>query len=67
MIKYTKVKVIKLTEIQDNTLKKIASYNVNVSQFIRDAIAEKIKREYQDLLPKQKKEYCPFSNGTIEI
>jgi len=59
-IKYTKVKVIKITETQDKTLKKMRSYNVNVSQFIRDAISEKIKREYNDLIPKPKKEYCPF-------
>jgi len=36
------------------------SYNVDVAEFIREAISEKIKREYQDLLPKTKKEYCPF-------
>ena len=66
-IKYTKVKVIKITEIQDITLKKIKSYNINVSRFIREAIAEKIKREHQDLIPKPEIEYCPFSNGTIEI
>ena len=60
MIKYTKVKVLKITEIQHKTLKKLAAYNINVAQFIRDAIAEKIKREHKDLLPKPKKEYCPF-------
>jgi len=36
------------------------SYNVDVGSFIRDAIKEKIQREYQDLLPKQKEVYCPF-------
>lgn len=59
-LKYTKVKVIKITETQHQTLQKMKSYNVNVSKFIRDAIAEKIKREYSDLIPKQKKETCPF-------
>jgi len=44
--KYTKVKVIKITEIQHNTLVKMDSYQINVTQFIRDAISEKIKREY---------------------
>jgi hypothetical protein len=57
---YTKVKVIKITQTQHDTLKKIDSYGVNVAQFIRDAIAEKIQREYRDLIPKPKKEYCPF-------
>ena len=59
-VKYTKVKVIKITEVQYSTLKKLDSYNINVAQFIRDAIAEKIKREYNDLIPKTKKEFCPF-------
>ncbi len=59
-IKYTKVKVVKITEIQDNTLKKIASYQINVCQFIRVAIQEKIQREHQNLLPKPKKSDCPF-------
>lgn len=57
---YTKVKVIKITEIQDNTLKKLDSYNINVARFIRDAISEKIKREYSELIQKPKKSDCPF-------
>lgn len=60
MIKYTKVKVIKITEVQYITLKKLDSYQINVAQFVRDAIADKIKREYSNLLQKPKKEYCPF-------
>jgi hypothetical protein len=57
--KYTKVKVIKITEIQYDTLKKLDSYQINVAQFIRDAISEKIKREYNNLIPKEKSK-CPF-------
>jgi len=57
---YTKVKVIRISESQHKTLQKMKSYNVDVGNFIRDAISEKIKREYKDLLPKPKKEYCPF-------
>mgnify|MGYP000285955332 CR=1 FL=1 len=59
-IKYTKVKVIKITDIQHKTLQKMKSYNVNVPEFIRQAIKEKIDRDYSDLKPKPKKEYCPF-------
>lgn len=58
--KYTKVKVIKITEIQHETLKKLDSYKINVAKFIREAIAEKIKREYSELIPKQNKNICPF-------
>lgn len=57
---YTKVKVIKITELQHETLLKLDSYNVNVARFIREAIAEKIKREYDQLIPKNKKQRCPF-------
>lgn len=56
----TKTKVIRISETQHKTLQKMKSYNVDVGQFIRDAIAEKIKKEYQSLIPKQKNEYCPF-------
>lgn len=34
-------------------------YNVDVADFIRNAIKEKIQREHKDLLPKIKNE-CPF-------
>ena len=57
---YTKTKVIRISEMQDLTLKKMKSYNVDVGEFIRQSIKEKIQREYSDLIPKVKKEYCPF-------
>ena len=60
MIKYTKVKVLKITDIQYRTLLKLDSYQINVAEFIRQAISEKIKREYSDLLPKPEKFKCPF-------
>lgn len=55
-----KTKVIRITQTQYDTLEKMKSYNIDVGKFIRNAIAEKIKREYKDLIPKPKKEYCPF-------
>lgn len=57
---YTKTKVIRISEIQLQTLQKLKSYNVDVGNFIRSAIKEKIKREYSDLLPKPKKTFIPF-------
>lgn len=56
----TKTKVIRITEIQLNTLQKMKSYNIDVGKFIREAISEKIQRQYKDLIPKPKKENCPF-------
>ena len=60
MIKYTKTKSLKITDIQDSTLKKLDSYGINVAQFMRDAISEKIAKDYQYLVPKQKTVRCPF-------
>jgi len=57
---YTKTKVIRISESQLKTLQKMKAYNVDVGQFIRDAIADKIKREYQELIPKQPKFKIPF-------
>ena len=56
---YTKTKVTRISESQLKTLQKMKSYNVDVGRFIRDAVAEKIKREYKDLIPKVKNT-CPF-------
>ncbi len=55
-----KTKVIRITSVQHDTLQKMKSYNIDTGKFIREAISEKIKREYLDLIPKPKKEFCPF-------
>jgi len=57
---YIKTKTIRLSDIQYNTLIKMRSYNIEIGKFIRDAISEKIKKEYNELIPKPKKENCPF-------
>lgn len=56
----TKTKVIRITETQHFTLKKMKSYNVDVGKFIREAISEKIKRDYNELIIKPRKTDCPF-------
>jgi len=65
MRKYTKTKTFRISGVQLKTLQKMKSLNVDVGQFIRDAIKEKIERDKSHLLPKKEKVYCPFSNGTI--
>lgn len=57
---YSEVVVLKITPIQKQTLEKLKVRNVKVSDFIRKAIAEKIKRDAKELEVKPKKEYCPF-------
>ena len=60
MKKYSKIKVLRISETQHETLVKMKSYKIDVSEFIRQAIKEKINRDHKDLKPKPKKEYIPF-------
>lgn len=60
MKNFPKTKVIRTSETQLQTLQKMKLYKVDIGNFIRDAISEKIKREYSDLIPKPKKVYIPF-------
>ena len=56
-----KVRKIKTKHYEkEKTLEKLKSRNIKVSDFVRKAIAEKIKRDYAELQDKPKKEYCPF-------
>jgi hypothetical protein len=59
-IKYTRSKVVKITEVQFQTLKKLEKYNVRVCDFIRDAIAEKLQREKIEIVKPKIKDICPF-------
>lgn len=59
-MKYTKVITLKITETQKQTLDKLSSRNIRVSNFIREAIKEKIQREASELKPKIKEEKPPF-------
>jgi hypothetical protein len=57
---FTEIITLKITPIQKQTLDKLKQRNVKVSNFIRVAIAEKLKRDVKELIVKSKKEYCPF-------
>ena len=57
---YTEVLTLKISSTQIRTLEKLKSRNIKVSDFVRKAISEKIKRDYAELQDKPKKEYCPF-------
>jgi len=60
MTLYSEFIGFKISKTQKQTLDKLKGYNINVSQFVRNAIKEKIERDYDDLKEKSKKEYCPF-------
>jgi hypothetical protein len=59
-IKYTKYKVVKLTEVQYQTLKKLENYNIRVCYFIRDSISEKLQREKIEIVKPKEVIKCPF-------
>jgi hypothetical protein len=60
MQKYTKTKVIRITDLQHKTLQKMKSLNVDVGNFIRDAISEKLQREKIEIVKPKIKNDCPF-------
>ena len=53
-------KNIGFTKQQQNALKTLENYGVNVNQFIRQAINEKIKREWKQIKQKNEKVKTPF-------
>ena len=59
-IQYSYKKQIGFTEKQHQALIKLESYGVNVNQFIRLAIAEKIKRDWKQIKEKKERVKLPF-------
>ena len=58
---YTEVFTLKISSTQKRTLEKLKSRNIKVSDFVRKAIAEKIKRDYAELQQKPKKNIVLFN------
>ena len=58
MQQYTERQTVKVSKIQKETLTKIGSYGYNTSKFIRDAIAEKIKKDFPKMVKKEKYPYA---------
>ena len=63
MKNYTKVKVIRISEKQHKTLVKMKSLNVDVGNFIRQAIKEKIIKDYDYLTKKEDPLEDEFAKG----
>ena len=57
---YTEIFTLKISKVQKQTLDKLKSRNIKISSFVRNAIAEKITRDYKKLKQKQLEEFCPF-------
>ena len=60
MNKLTIIHTIRFSEKQAESLQKLKDYDVNVSQFIRLAIAEKIKRDWKSIKEKKERVKLPF-------
>ena len=60
MSKLTIIHTIRFSEKQAESLQKLKDYDVNVSQFIRLAIAEKIKRDWKEIKEKKERVKLPF-------
>jgi hypothetical protein len=58
-LQLTYKKVISFTEQQKKALKKLEEYDVNVNEFIRIAVREKISREWRGI-KESKDNKCPF-------
>ena len=60
VIQYSYKKQIGFTETQKTSLLKPESYGVNANQFIRQAIKEKIKKDWLKIKGKRKRIKTPF-------
>ena len=60
MTTYTEIHSLRLSKLQKQSLSILESKGVNVSQFIRAAIKEKLQREWKSIKVKEKEVYCPF-------
>lgn len=58
MKQLTKSKTIRFTEPQINSLNILQNYGVNVNQFIRLAIKEKLQKDWKSIKEKKDK-ICP--------
>jgi hypothetical protein len=60
MKQLTKSKTIRFTETQMNSLIILESYGVNINQFIRLAVKEKLQKDWKSIKEKKEKIICPF-------
>ena len=60
MNKYTVIHTIRFSKQQAESLQKLKDYDVNISQFIRIAISEKIKRDWKQIKEKKERVKLPF-------
>jgi hypothetical protein len=60
MKQLTKSKTIRFSETQMNSLSILESYGININQFIRLAVKEKLQKDWKTIKEKKEKIICPF-------
>ena len=60
MKQLTKSKTIRFSENQMNSLNILENYGVNVNQFIRLAVKEKLQKDWKSIKEKKEKIILPF-------
>lgn len=60
MAKLTEIKPIRFSKQQIESLEILKAYNVDVAEFIRQAIKEKIKRDWPSIKEAKNKVKLPF-------
>jgi hypothetical protein len=60
MKQLTKSKTIRFTETQMNSLNILQNYGVNINQFVRLAVKEKLQKDWKLIKEKKEKIKYPF-------
>jgi len=60
MKQLTKSKTIRFTDTQMNSLNILQNYGVNINQFIRLAVKEKLQKDWKEIKEKKEKIKYPF-------
>lgn len=60
MKKLTNIQSIRFSDEQIKSLQILKAHNVVVSRFIRQAVKEKIQRDWKNIKESKNREYCPF-------
>ena len=55
-----KSKTIRFSETQMNSLSILENYGININQFIRLAVKEKLQKDWKTIKEKKEKIICPF-------
>lgn len=57
---YTYKKLIGFTNTQKLAFEKLEQYDVNIANFIRIAVKEKIEKDWKSIKEKKERVICPF-------